>query len=268
MVIKKLPYIVDYDDAIFHKYDQNSNPIIRFMLKNKIAQVMKNADAVIVGNDYLRSYAQKHNSNILQLPTVVLLDNYIEAISNYKTKNNNTFVIGWIGSKSTSLYLLELLPVIERFVSHYDAKCHFIGFDNSLISKKIQKKCNITIIPWNEETEIKDLLKFDVGIMPLKNNAWSKGKCGFKLIQYMSCKKPVIASPVGINKTIVEHGKNGFLADLEAEWYAAFKQLLKDKELRNTMGENNWKKIQKDYNHQNNCEKYLKLIKQIVNKNA
>ncbi|MFK5892031.1 MAG: glycosyltransferase family 4 protein [Pseudomonadota bacterium] len=263
--LRKVPYIVDYDDAIFHRYDKHKNPLVRFLLKNKIAKVMKHASAVIVGNDYLQSYAQKYNNRILQLPTVVLLDKYKEAIIKHKIKSiESAFIIGWIGSKSTSPYVLDIIPVIEKFASKYPAECHLIGFDAGLISQEMQNKCKITIIPWSEETEIQEMLKFDVGIMPLKDDPWSKGKCGFKLIQYMSCKKPVIASPVGVNNTIVKEGSNGYLANTNEQWFDALEKLYKNKELRNAMGENNWEKILKDYNHQLNCQKYVKLINNIV----
>ena len=265
LTYRNIPFIVDYDDAIFHKYDQHKSWIIRLLLKNKIPNVMKHAETVIVGNDYLEGFAKKFNKNTLQLPTVVLLDKYISARKNYtNSKNEALFTIGWIGSKTTSPYLLTLLPVIESFISKINVRCHFIGFDENLLTDEIKQKCKITIVPWSEATEIQEILKFDVGIMPLKDDAWSKGKCGFKLIQYMSCKKPVIASPVGINTTIVEEGVNGFLASTDDEWYSAFEQLYSNKSLRKVMAENNWQKILKDYNHQINCDKYVNLIKNIV----
>jgi len=263
----KIPYIVDYDDAIFHKYDQHKARIIRWLLKNKIAKVMQNAEAVIVGNDYLAEYANNYNDKILQLPTVVLLDKYITAMENRSVKEKDApFVIGWIGSNTTSQYVLEVLPAIIEFVSTHNAECRFIGFDESQLTDEIKAQCNITIVPWTEETEVREILKFDVGIMPLKDDAWSKGKCGFKLIQYMSCKKPVIASPVGVNTIIVDEGVNGFLASTDEEWYSAFEQLYNDETLRHVMAENNWYKILKDYNHQINCDKYVSLIKSIVNR--
>jgi glycosyltransferase involved in cell wall biosynthesis len=263
---RRIPYIVDYDDAIFHKYDRHQNPVIRWLLKNKISKVMQNAEAVIVGNNYLGEYAKKFNSKILQLPTVVLLDNYISALENVSAKKNNApFVIGWIGSRTTSQYILDILPAIKEFVASHNAECRFIGIDESLLTDVMNEQCKITIVPWSEETEVQEILKFDIGIMPLKDDAWSKGKCGFKLIQYMSCKKPVIASPIGINVKIVEEDVNGYLASTKSEWLSAFKKLHDDESLRKAMATNNWKKIKAEYNHKLNCEKYISLIKNIVN---
>jgi len=119
---------------------------------------------------------------------------------------------------------MDILPAMERFIQkHPDAQFNLIGFDKSLLSKEQIDRCNLNIIPWSEKTEVREILKFDVGIMPLRDNPWSRGKCGFKLIQYMSCRKSLIASPVGINSDIVKDGENGLLAKSEDEWYEAFK---------------------------------------------
>ena len=113
-------YIVDYDDAIFHKYDRHKNKLVRYLLKNKIAKVIKYAKHVIVCNDYLESYARKYNPDILKLPTVVLSERYQEAMEGFEKVADKPFVIGWIGSKSTSLYILDILPAIKKFIEKYD----------------------------------------------------------------------------------------------------------------------------------------------------
>jgi len=264
MKLRRIKYIVDYDDAIFHKYDKHKNVLIRWLFKNKIPYVMTNAETVIVGNAYLQDFAKKHNSKTQLLPTVVQLKNYESSMNGIINKNDKSFIIGWIGSKTTSQYIFDILPALEKFVKTYDAKCHFVGFDENLLTNDIKEKCKITIIPWSEQSEIKNMLEFDVGIMPLKDDAWSKGKCGFKLIQYMSCKKPVVASPIGVNTTIVTEGINGFLATSNDQWFTAIEKLYHDKELRKSMANNNWKKIISEYNYDLNCKKYVSSIKNIV----
>ena len=262
-----IKYIVDYDDAAFHKYDMNYNsiarPILKFFLENKIAKVIEYADSVIICNDYLEKYAKKYNHTISRLPTVVLLDNYEKEMENF-IKENNIFTIGWIGSRTTSVYILEILPAIEKFISKYPkVRFNLVGFDKNLLSQGEIQKYNLNIIEWKEEYEIKNILNFDIGIMPLHNNPWSKGKCGFKLIQYMSCKKPLIASPVGINCSLIENNKNGFLVNNLDEWFNAFEELYIKADLRNIMGNNNFDRIQKEFNHHNNCDIYINLIKSI-----
>ncbi len=253
-------YIVDYDDAIFHKYDMNKNKIIHVILKNKIANVMKYAEHVIVCNAYLEAYAKKHNDHTLRLPTVVLLDKYKKEIETFQ-KKDDTFVIGWIGSRTTSKYILEILPAIKQFVdAHENVRFDLVGFDRHLLAQEDLEKYHLNIIDWTEENEIKNILNFGVGIMPLHDDPWSRGKCGFKLVQYMSCKKPVIASPVGMNCTLVKEGENGFLVKTMDEWFEAFEKLYLDEELRNRMADSNFHKIETEYNHALNCQRYKELL--------
>jgi len=258
-----IKYFVDYDDAIFHKYDLSNNLAIKLFLKNKIFKVMQYATKVIVCNDYLKSYAIKYNKNLLQLTTVVLLDRYKLEMENFK-KSSNKFVIGWIGSRTTSVYILEILPAIEKIVLKYkDIEFNLIGFDKSLLSEDELSKYHINIIDWYEDSEVKNILEFDVGIMPLHNDAWSKGKCGFKLVQYMSCKKPLIASPVGINCSIIEDGLNGFLVESVDEWFNAFEKLYLNRDLRDNMSKLNFLKVEEEFSYNKNCKKYIDAIKSI-----
>jgi len=254
-----IKYIVDYDDAIFHKYDLSINVLVRKMLSNKIPKVMKNASKVICCNNYLKDFALQYNKNIEILHTVVLLDKYIQKQKNFIKKNEGDFIIGWIGSKSTSIYIMDILTDLEKLLSKYSyIKLHLVGFNRALLKESKQ----IRIIEWSEESEIDEILRFDVGIMPLRNESWSKGKCGFKLIQYMSCKKPVVASPVGINSDIVENGKNGFL--VEDNWFEILEKMYLNKETIYKMGEKSFEKVLKDFNYNIHCDKYIKLIKEII----
>ena len=266
LVLRGVRYLVDYDDAIFHKYDLHGNGLVRRLLGGKIGQVMKMAETVVVCNAYLEQYARQYNSKTLRLPTVVLLEKYKEAMRDHKELSAKPFTIGWIGSKSTSVYLLDILPAIEKFASTYDVRFNFVGFDETVLPEGARKRCKINTIKWSEETEIQEILNFDIGIMPLRSDPWSKGKCGFKLVQYMSCRKPVVASPVGINISLVESGTNGFLAETADEWFGAFEKLYLDRDLAVKMSEDNWRKIESEYNHEKNCDEYSQLILGLVEK--
>ncbi|WP_373032849.1 glycosyltransferase [Sulfurovum sp.] len=262
---RQIKYVVDYDDAVFHKYDQHKSAFVRWFFAEKIGQVISNAEVVIVCNPYLEQYAKKYNSNVLRLPTVVLLENYKKAIQVHEVKTDaKPFVIGWIGSKSTSVYIVDILQAMEKFASKYDVVFNLVGFNESVLHNGMKERCKIEVIPWSEESEIEEILKFDVGIMPLKSDPWSKGKCGFKLVQYMSCAKPVVASPVGINTALVKEGENGFLAESADEWFEAFEKLYLNMELREKMAETNIQKIETEYNHSMNCKKYVELIRTTV----
>ena len=261
--VRGIKYIVDYDDAIFHKYDMSNSFIIKRFLSKKIATVIKNATKVIVCNSYLENYAKQYNQNLIKLPTVVLLDKYIEKMQELKKEDSKNFIVGWIGSKTTSIYILEILDIFKLFKNKYkNIKFYLVGFDKKLLSEEDIEKYGIVIIPWSEESEVENILKFDVGIMPLHNDPWSQGKCGFKLIQYMSCKKSVIASPVGINKEIVGN-ENGFLVESEKEWLDALEKIYLYSNLRKEMAKRNFEKIKEEFNFKVNCKKYCTIIRNL-----
>jgi len=227
---KNIPLVADYDDAIFHRYDQHSLYLVRKFLGHKIGAVMHRADLVIAGNDFLAHYAKKAGAQrVAILPTVVDEKKY------YVTNKISTLpvTIGWIGQPSTAKYLDMLAPVLIKLISKHSVRVVAIG----PMSRQLEHlPIPIEVYPWEENTEAFDIANFDIGIMPLPNGLWEKGKCGYKLIQYMACGKPVVASPVGVNNTIVSHGWNGFLAESEIEWYEALDILCKDASLRKQMG--------------------------------
>ncbi len=256
-LIKK-NYVVDYDDAIWHNYDSHKKWWIRKLLGNKIKHVIKNAQIVIGGSAYIIDYAQKSGAKkLVKIPTSIDLKKYKCECSEKKDK----FIIGWIGSPATSKYVLEVNNILKNFTDKHNSVVHLIGFDRKLENKLLFK---FKIIDWSEDTEIKEICKFDVGIMPLANGPFEKGKCGFKLIQYMGCKKPVIASAVGENNLIVEHGTNGYLVKNFQEWYNYLKILYNNKEVRKKMGEKGFEKIQKEYSLKVTKEKYLNVLRRLI----
>jgi len=237
--ISKIPYIVDYDDAIFHRYDLHYFKLIRWILGQKIDRIMQYATLVLVGNEYLLERAKKAGAKRIELlPTVIDLKKYPTALFS----NNEIFTIGWIGSPVTSHYLKLVVPALEEFCRKNTVRVVLIG-------AKKEALINITVeyIPWSEEKEIKEIQKFDVGIMPLPDNAWERGKCGFKLIQYMACGLPVIGSPVGVNKRIIKHGINGYQAKNIDEWIWSLQKLKGDRKLCQKMGKAGREIVEKEY---------------------
>lgn len=247
-------YIVDYDDAVFHNYDLNRNWLIRAILKNKIGRVMKNAYAVIVGSHYLYDYAKSWNSNVILIPTVVNADLYQKVIP---PSEKEDFIVGWIGSPSTSKYIIPLIDVFKK-LSLTGIKFAFIGFDKNLRSKF--SGLPVTWIDWSVETEIQSIKSFSVGIMPLEDTPWTRGKCGFKLIQYMASEIPVLASSVGENIFIVTHGHNGFLIENIESWYKYVQMLSGDKNLLSELGENGLALIKEKYSLDVTCRQFVSVI--------
>lgn len=250
--LMKIAYVVDYDDATFHKYDNHKNWFVRFFLGKKIDRIMKFSNAVIIGNEYLSSRAQLSGANRIEIvPSVVDLNKYKEVKINY----NKELVVGWIGSPSTGKYLLEIKSIFKLLKKEFDVRFVFVGCNKDTV-----KELPVEVCPWSEETEVQLIKSFDIGIMPLKNSLWEKGKCGYKLIQYMACGIPVVASPIGINTQIVQNGTNGFLAKDIIGWEVALRKLLTDESLRRKMGKNGRKRVEEEYSAQVQSKKLIKII--------
>lgn len=237
---RNIPYIVDYDDALFHQYDQHPNPVIRWLLGKKIATVMRLSSHVIAGNTYLAEYARRAGAqHVSIIPTVIDLDHYREADHYQKA---DIFTIVWIGSPSTTPYLKEVLPALQSLNQRHPIRLRLIGAGDIDIPGVTVER-----LAWQQDKEVEYISQCHVGIMPLPDTYWTRGKCGFKLIQYMACGLPVIASPVGVNAEIVESGKNGFLASNCEEWIHFMEKLIQNPYLAKTMGNMSYKKITSQY---------------------
>lgn len=233
-------YIVDYDDALFHQYDNHYSKWVRKLLGNKIAKVMRYSSLVVAGNDYLADYAiQSGAKNIQLIPTVIDLRRYPKE---YKDYVYDKPIIGWIGTPSTVKYVHDLISVFEKLYKKIPFTLHIIGANLDADVNFDHKS-----IKWSEETEVKEIQKFDIGIMPLPDSPWERGKCGFKLIQYMGCSKPVVASPVGVNSIIVKIDENGFLATDLDQWFSSLLTLLSTPSARTEMGKKSRLLVENQY---------------------
>ena len=251
-----VPYIADYDDAQFHRYDQHANALIRILLGRKIDAVMHHAALVIVGNEYLAERAIHAGAQRVEfLPTVVDLEHYSVA----PATPDDAVRIGWIGSPYTSRYLEHMLPVLRNLAAHRKVRLLAVGAANSL-----GIRFPLEVLPWQEETEVAAIQGFDIGIMPLPDDPFERGKCGYKLIQYMACGKPVIASPVGVNSKIVDHGRNGLLAGSPAEWSDALDTLCGDADLRVRMGMSGRRKVEAEYSLQMAAPRLAGLLHEVA----
>ena len=248
-----IPYIVDYDDAVFHRYNLHSSRFVRTVLGKKIDRVMQRAALVIVGNDYLAERAKQAGAKRIEiLPSVV-------DVSQYKTKNDGAmppFRIGWIGSPVTASYLDLVRDALHLLSREADIRITLIGSGNILPFSGIPTD----LLAWSEELERQIGEMFDVGIMPLMDGPFERGKCGYKLVQYMAGGLPVIASPVGINSQIVEPGKNGYLAASTEEWLMAFRTLIHDNQRCFDMGRAGRQKAEQLYNLQVTAPKLLEFF--------
>jgi glycosyltransferase involved in cell wall biosynthesis len=249
-----IPYVIDYDDAIFHNYDCHRRWIVRATLGRKIDRVMRYARMVIVGNDYLAERARQAGAKRIEyLPTAVDLRGIDPSIQ----PQNDVFTIGWIGTPANARYLTPIVPALQEVCRNGAGRLVTIGArhgDLGGINSEIRK--------WSLETESADIQAFDVGIMPLPDTPFERGKCGYKLLQYFACGRPAIASPVGVNSTIIDHGVNGFLASTIDEWAEALTTLRTNISLRQRMGTLGRKKIEGPYSLLNTAPRLASLLKQ------
>lgn len=223
------PIICDYDDAIFHQYDASKNKFIRGVLGTKLVPLLRRASLCICGNEYIEKYVAEYCPNTIVVPTIVDTDLYKPIARD----PDRSLTVGWIGSPSTWNYVEPLLPEILPSITEAGGKLRVVG-----AGPRARGIMGIEAIDWTEETEVSEVQSFNIGIMPLPDEQWARGKCGYKLIQYMACGIPVIASPVGVNVDIVADGANGFLARSPQEWRTALNRLLADGSLRQQLGEN------------------------------
>ena len=234
------PLIYDFDDAIFLAERSYANRAISF-LKNpgKVAGIISFSEQVIVGNDYLKEYAQRINKNITVIPTPVDTEKYKPLNSSKKDR----IVVGWIGSHSTAEYLLELKDVFRKLKKgNPDIVIRLIG------AEKYREQLLLTEChAWKLEDEIAELGSFDIGLMPMPDNLWTRGKCAFKLLLYMGMGIPAVCSPVEMNREIIRDGENGFFASSPEEWLKRIQTLIKDQDLRKKIGLQGRKTVEEKY---------------------
>ena len=248
----KKEIIYDFDDAIWIPNTSQENRISSFLKWNKkVSQICKWSHGISAGNAYLADFASKFNSNVTINPTTIDTDHLHNKLKNQESEK---IIIGWTGSHSTLRYIDFVIPILEKLEYHLDFEFHVIANQNPNLELK-----SFRFVPWRKETEVEDLLKFNIGIMPLETDPWSEGKCGFKALQYLALGTPTIASPIGVNKDIVLEGENGFLCSTPSEWEEKL-TLLQDTELRKRLGDKGRKSIIDHYSVQSNKENFLALF--------
>ena len=249
--------VYDMDDAFFHHYDDSSNPLVRGLLGGKHGKLLSQAAACTCGNGYLRNFAAQHCPNSIVLPTVVDTDIYLPIDRGQVTSP----VIGWIGSPSTWPNVRPLLPLLQELCSKYDISFRAVGAGAAAEADRFP---GLELVEWREESEVAEVQRMDVGIMPLVDSPFERGKSGYKLIQYMACGLPAVASPVGVNRNIVEDGVNGFQATTEADWRRALIRLIGEPALRRQMGARGRTLVQASYSLNCNVPRLIALLESVA----
>lgn len=248
---KKIIY--DFDDAIWLANTSKQNYLVSWLkFHEKVKRICRWSWKVSCGNAYLADYARKYNHQIYVNPTTI-------DTSYHKTENNKSenqiLIIGWTGAHSTNKYFESLEPVLEELSKNYHIQIVAISDQKPNVTLD-----NFTFVSWNKVHEIQQLDKIDIGIMPLDNSVWELGKCGFKALQYMAMEIPTVASDVGVNHQIIEHGVNGFLCNNHNDWLRYLGELISSESLRKSVGQQGRKNVLNSYSVLSNTKLFLSLF--------
>ncbi|ALW87094.1 group 1 glycosyl transferase [Hymenobacter sedentarius] len=250
---KKIIY--DFDDAIWLANTSEANKIAAGVKwHHKVADICRWAYKNSCGNAYLAEYAQQYSSSTVINPTTIDTVRLHNRVRDQAAPGR--LVIGWTGTHSTLKYLDQVVPVLSKL------EAEGLDFEFRVISNQPPKLPlrSLVYLPWRKDTEIADLLGFHVGLMPLEDDLWAKGKCAFKALQYMALGIPALVSPVGMNSEVVEHGHNGFVCAMPIHWESSLRQLLADTGLRQQFGQMARSTIEQRYSVQSNTRNFLSLF--------
>jgi glycosyltransferase involved in cell wall biosynthesis len=256
---KKIPMVYDFDDAIWVKDVSEVNKKISFFKdEKKIEKILPLCKYVTCGNEYLANFALKFNSNVVIIPSTVDTDIY-KPIK--KNNINSPVKIGWVGSHTTIKHFELISDVYLELKTKYNNKVEFIVIGDENYKNE---KLNLQGKKWENDKEVQLFNSFDIGVMPLPNNDWTKGKCGMKGLLYMSVGLPTVMSNVGMNKDIINDGINGFLPTGNKEWIDVLSKLIEDKELRKKIGDKGRETVLEKYSKNIIKKTYLDLYTSLM----
>jgi glycosyltransferase involved in cell wall biosynthesis len=247
-------YVVDYDDPWYLRYAHHSPAIVRYLIGRKLEDLVARAAAVVVGNSMVADWARSSGARrLIELPSCVDVDRYPVL-----PLPEGPFTIGWIGTPATAKYLALVAEPIRQLQTRHGARLIAIGAGNdfSLPGVRMERAA------WREESEAADLARCHVGIAPLADEAWERGKCGYKLVQYMAAGRATVASPVGANASIVVHGRTGFLAGSTEEWTDFLSTLAANPTLSMNLGVNGRRRVEEMYSLRATTSKLIEALRQ------
>lgn len=249
----RVPVVFDFDDAIFIGDTSAANQMVaRLKFPQRVDQIIHRAAVTTVGNPWLAEYARRHSSSVEVVPTTIDVDEY-----RFEERHEaERMTVGWSGSRTTSAHLRTIEPALRRMLKELPVQLLVIGDPEfSLPGAE-----HVTVLPWRAATELEDLHRIDVGLMPLPDDDWSKGKCGLKALLYMATGAVPVVSPVGVNPDIVLHEHNGLVAAIDDEWFEAIGRLHDDADARTTMARAARRTVEQRYSGQAWAPVFLEIL--------
>jgi glycosyltransferase involved in cell wall biosynthesis len=259
----KARFIFDFDDAIWNLDVSAANQKLSWLKKpGKTAELIRMADMVIAGNAYLANYAKHYNSRVCIIPTTIDTTVFTPPPDKHSSE---TVCIGWSGSLTTIKHFEFAIPFLRKLKNKYGKRISFkVMGDESYVNEEF----GIHGIKWTPEREVAELASFDIGIMPLPDDEWVKGKCGLKGLSYMSLEVPTVMSNVGVNPEIIQDGKNGFIASTEEEWISKISALVESPELRLKIGKAGRQTVVDRYSVLSQRDEYLRIFDTLLAEKA
>lgn len=250
--LTRKPIIFDFDDAIFLTHTHEANKLFgwaKFAKKTDV--ICRLSNAITVGNEWLADYARKHNKNVTVIPSSVDTDFYLPK----EAKSNKKVVVGWTGSSTSQTHLEMFVPLLREISEKLPIEIHVHS----------DREPDLADVPyiwhkWAVDNEVEVISNFDIGIMPMPDDEWSQGKCSMKALLYMSLGVPTVCSDIGMNREVINHGENGFLAKTNQDWFQAIQTLVNDESLREKMGKKSRQTVVEKYS----MRKCAKLFADVV----
>jgi len=254
---QRVPMVFDFDDAIFVSYRSPSNGYLSYLkFASKTRSICRMASHVMVGNPYLAEYARKVNDQVTVIPTTIDTEKYRVPP---RKESSGPPVIGWTGSYSTVQHLDTLRGALKKLAATESFRLRVIGTPSYECAP-----LEVEAMQWQADTELDDLAAIDIGVMPLPDDKWSKGKCGLKALQFMAMGIPTVCSPVGVNTDIIQDDQNGFLASTEDEWVDKLSRLLRSRELRERLGQAGRATVEQNYSAITQTPRVYEIFKSVL----
>lgn len=252
-----VPIVFDFDDAIFVSYKSPSNGYLSYLkFAGKTKTICRLSSHVMVGNPYLADYARQVNDKVTIVPTTIDTVKYRPLDAD---NHSGPIVIGWTGSHSTVQHLNTLRSALQKLATRETFRLRVIGTPTYEL-----EGVDVEALKWQSETELKDLSAVDIGVMPLPDDRWSKGKCGLKALQFMALGIPTICSPVGVNTDIIQDNQNGFIAGTEDEWIEKLSKLIQSRELRRRLGAAGRQTVEAKFSAASQAPRVLEVFTSVV----